>query len=108
MQDNFNINDWRTKMIRESLEEAEVPKKTPKDNNFSQASDKLYKKVTGEDPKPASKNKFRDIKESHNSGIYESIEDDLDNMISINDQIDYLEGIIKFCQKRSQKLKDEQ
>lgn len=83
MQDNFNINDWRIKMINESLEEAEVPKETPKDNNFSQASDKLYKKVTGEEPKVATKNKFRDVKEGEDQTYivawWEFYNDDWDN-----------------------------
>lgn len=45
----------------------------PKDNNFSQASDKLYKKVTGEEPKKSTKNKFRNIKEVSSETDYGKI-----------------------------------
>jgi len=54
MQDNFDVHKWNK---RRYLKESNESK--PKDE-FTKAEDKLYKAVTGEEPKVATKNKMRE------------------------------------------------
>jgi len=53
---DFNIGEWKNKLLKENQED-------PAKDHFAQAEDNLYKKVTGEEPKASSGNKFRDPKE---------------------------------------------
>lgn len=56
MQDNFDVHKWnKERYLNESNESK------PKDE-FTKAEDKLYKAVTGEEPKVATKNKMREPK----------------------------------------------
>jgi hypothetical protein len=55
--EDINISEWKRKLLMENQEV------DPAKDHFSKAEDNLYKKVTGEEPKASTKNKFRDIKE---------------------------------------------
>jgi hypothetical protein len=58
MDDKFDISKWKRKLITENS--TEIPKEK---DSFAQAEDNLFKKVTGEEPKASTKNKFRGVKE---------------------------------------------
>lgn len=82
MNDKFDISKWKRKLITENSTEPSKEK-----DSFAQAEDNLYKKVTGEEPKASSANKFRDLKEGETSledQIYEILDDAFDGATSQN------------------------
>jgi hypothetical protein len=68
-KNDINIGEFKRKLLIENNED-------PAKDHFANAEDNLYKKVTGEEPKASTKNKFRDVKEGE-----ESLEDKLYDLI---------------------------
>lgn len=70
---DINISEWKNRLLSENLDKP----KDKKEDEFLKAQDNLYKKVTGEEPKASTKNKFRDLKE--NSSLEDQLYDILDD-----------------------------
>lgn len=102
MHDTFDVHKWNRERYLNEANEADQK------DEFSKAEDKLYKAVTGEEPKASTKNKMREpIKEEsyEEFDIMDKIQGELDHM-NPEDHIEFLQGIIGFCQNEIKELEN--
>ncbi len=80
MESNFDMSSWwRNKILLENSGS----------DSYSKAEDNLYKKVTGEEPKASSKNKFRDVKEGKETYTRDEVIDLIRGFSIAEDQPSY-------------------
>ncbi len=101
MGKDINIGEFKRKLLKENNE----PEHDPAKDHFANAEDQLYRRVTGEEPKASSANKFRDLKEDESKNgsieyILDQIKKDLEygEFSNRTEKIQYLEDIMKGIQ----------
>lgn len=66
-----------------------IDDKDPAKDHFAKAEDNLYKKVTGEEPKASSGNKFRDVKEEFYGEGSNPVQDFLEQIYTLQSEENY-------------------